>query len=489
MLRIQSVFLLHTLLLFGVILLTYLIIHEGAKILISQKRAILEPKGEWDDELREFALQSLDQPMEPIQIREFSQRLRLYGRLLDQYERKHGNFVPMSAAIDGSTLRITTAHKNTSIINPYGEGGSFIWKLEKDLFPWSHRKYSCLLELKQSFKGKRGMIVSTGSKHFHFTVHLIRHVRYLKFPYPIVVAYSGEGDLKAWERVFLQKMDVPLINLLDYFVIEDVDQWFTKIFAMLAAPFEEVILADGDTVFLQNPVVLFEDPGYMEHGLLLFKDKNLGDTGGIYKTRRDWLKTNLPVPLSSRIRNGRIYRMKSRDEIESGVVVWSRSKRFLCALGIAKFNLKHERDMLIFGKFHGDKETYMFGPELAGESWDSPEYAPGTVGEVKFDNKSGKLEPVGGKMAHFDRNGRPLWLQASIVVNKSNVEGLHRIHNLTYYRQGKRYEEDDESSHEVVKITGKMRQDLDRIIELYHAEIANTTSPYDRLNNNTLPSQ
>ena len=46
-------------------------------------------------------------------------------------------------------------------------------------------------------------------------------------------------------------------------------------FAMLAAPYKEVIICDADAIFLQRPEALFNFPTYNATGTLFFRDREI----------------------------------------------------------------------------------------------------------------------------------------------------------------------------------------------------------------------
>ena len=48
--------------------------------------------------------------------------------------------------------------------------------------------------------------------------------------------------------------------------------WKVKVFALYAAPFEEVLLLDGDSTPLRDPAYLFDHPAFRRHGSMFFPD-------------------------------------------------------------------------------------------------------------------------------------------------------------------------------------------------------------------------
>ena len=52
-------------------------------------------------------------------------------------------------------------------------------------------------------------------------------------------------------------------------------RWASRPFAILASSFKRVILSDADAVFLQDPSLLLQEPGFMKTGALFYRDRVL----------------------------------------------------------------------------------------------------------------------------------------------------------------------------------------------------------------------
>ena len=448
-----------------------------------------------DRELRVYALATLEQPLEPFQLREYSIRLRMYGRLFDKYEMEHPEYLRRVRNLVSSDARNDSSNASSmqqppiTASNRY-PGSPILWKLEHDLFPWAHQNFTSLLELKQSYTG-RGLIITTGSRYVNMSVHLIRHLRYLRFPHPIIIYYNGPHDLKPWELEFLKGLQVPVFDLSKTFNVTGVSKYFNKVFSLLASPFEEVIISDADNVFIQSPDVLFDDPGYISAGMLLFKDRHIPDDGHC-KKQRAWMNANLPQPLSTQLCESRIYKMHSKHDIESGVVVVNKRRRFLTLLAASHMNTENNFGKIIGGLFLGDKETFIIGADIANQTWSDTEYCLGYIspGQLFKGRIVGKEDLVDGKMAHFDRKGNLIWFQPSVCTSKHSHEGLRSLYNMTYYARGPSCN-DDNRPHEAIKIKGELKKRLDDIAELYVPEVENTLTEFDHPSewNGTYPEQ
>lgn len=165
------------------------------------------------------------------------------------------------------------------------------------------------LQLRESYKIPRGIIIPCGNEQFIYAgalsllsstwtfpshsgrsrspllsaVHLIATLKHVhNTALPIHVVYAGSDDLVPEKRAALRSIhpSVDTVDLLNYFDETHVGihggGWAIKSFAVLASPFEEVIIADADAIFVQDPErLLDEDPGYNATGTLFFRDREI----------------------------------------------------------------------------------------------------------------------------------------------------------------------------------------------------------------------
>ncbi|KAG0269330.1 hypothetical protein BGZ95_002115 [Linnemannia exigua] len=324
----------------------------------------------------------------------------------------------------------------------------FFLRLEKRLFPWVQYVRQSSFSLHSTFKG-RGLVFCAGNNQFEFVVTSIQSVRSrLKSTLPIQVFHMGDGDLSPPRQDYLRQMaaDVEVIdvtNILDNDYLH-LNGWAIKPFAMLASSFEEVMFVDADAYFLQDPAVLFQDPGYLTTGALFFYDRTLfpGWTVG-----SDWLKS-VTSDLSSFTHISRMFRRTSAHEQESGVVLINKKTRFLGLMGTCKMNGKWERDLVSYKIFHGDKETFWIGFEMIQEPYVFMRNYGGVIGELRPDNENS----VCGAQMHQDHRGRPLWWNGGLQRNKNS--GVTRYLDFGYWMTGgghQKHRERDTSDPEAVK--------------------------------------
>ncbi|KAG0296701.1 hypothetical protein BGZ96_008746 [Linnemannia gamsii] len=311
----------------------------------------------------------------------------------------------------------------------------FFLGLERRLYPWLHYGRRTSFSLHGTYKG-RGLVFCAGNGQFEFLVTSIQAIRNrLKSQLPIQVFHMGEGDLSKPRQQYLKDMAAG-IEVIDVTTILDngfmqLGGWSIKPFAMLASNFEEVMFVDADAYFLQDPVVLFDDPGYMATGALFFFDRTLfpDQTRG-----SDWLKSILPI-MSSFPPTSRMFNLLSAHEQESGVVLINKKTRFLGMLGTCKMNGKWERDLVSYTIFHGDKETFWSGFEMVQEPYAFMRNYGGVIGELRPDDSNA----VCGAQLHEDHKGKPLWWNGGLYRNKN--AGVNRYLTFDYWMTGGGHQE------------------------------------------------
>ncbi|RKO93525.1 mannosyltransferase putative-domain-containing protein, partial [Blyttiomyces helicus] len=297
--------------------------------------------------------------------------------------------------------------------------------LEANMYPWIRggKKFTSAAHLLASFSG-RGIVMATGEWHFRFARHCIHSLRIVGSTLPIEVYYAGSGDLAAGHIAELNAIDgVTVLDLADFFDLEigKVNGWAVKPFAMLASRFREMIFIDADALFFQPPEVMFDFEGYLRTGATFFMDRTMG--AGATATR-DFFSSFVPYPSDYARAKGRIMRMLSVHEGESGVIVYDKVINFHGLLAAVKMNAAPWRDVM-YKVIHGDKESYWMAQELMNLRY---EWAPGGGGTVGF------LEDLSvcGGLYHPDENYRPLWWNGGVTMNKYTPEGKGML-NLTHW--------------------------------------------------------
>lgn len=303
--------------------------------------------------------------------------------------------------------------------------------LFKSLFPW-------ITNFSKQTKKPRGIVISVGNEFGRCAEQAIMTIRALNCTLPIVIAYGGVFDLDSTERLTLTELGATVMNICDIFncVELDLDRWDGKPFALLASHFDETILMDADTVFVQNPETLFSDEGYLKSGALFFHDRTMFP--GNYQLSQ-WISEVMPKPISEEVKSMRIFRAQSYYEQESGVVVMNNIDHYYGLLAICALNTPGLKEP-IRANTHGEKETFWMGMEVAGESYEFMPGMPGSIGRIETKGRRASRKPqICGHLAHFDRIGNMLWFNDGLASSKreSDEFAIRQAATLTHYgREG-----------------------------------------------------
>ncbi|KAB8237935.1 putative alpha-1,3-mannosyltransferase [Aspergillus alliaceus] len=285
-------------------------------------------------------------------------------------------------------------------------------------------------DLRASFEpGSAGIVIPTSNKTLRFAIHLIGALRsVLNSTLPIQVVYAGDEDLSPDNRSRLsQIVELGPLEFLDILTIFDDTTlqlrsggWAIKAFAALASRFERVILADADAVFFQPPEVLLDHEAFIRTGALLFHDRLLWP--GAFKERHEWWESQIRHP-SPELNKSLVWTEWYAEEGDSGLVVLDKSRLdiFIGLFHICWQNSYAVREETTYKITYGDKETWWFGLELVGASYEFSGHYGGIVGWEDVDEK-GKPKVCSFVIAHVDAKDRLLWYNGSLLKNKGKSE-------------------------------------------------------------------
>ncbi|KAL2212175.1 hypothetical protein CC79DRAFT_1340172 [Sarocladium strictum] len=327
----------------------------------------------------------------------------------------------------------------------------FPYLLHSPRHPGSTTPFS---DLRDSFhKGSRGIVIPTGKSTMRFAAHLISAVQnVLKSDLPIMVVYAGDTDFPKAEREKLQSRfkNVAFMDILT--VVDDSTLklekggWAIKAFAALYAPFEEVILADADCVFAQQPEVLYKHPLYAETGALLFHDRLLWQHA--FRDRHEWWQSQIEHP-SATLNKSLVWTEDYAEEGDSGIVVLDKGRLdvLMGLLHIAWQNTKDVRDEVTYKLGHGDKESWWFGLELTGANYAFEKHYGAMIGWPSTDDtKEGEYKVCSFYIGHVDAEDQLLWYNGGLLKNKQ-VDALefgqptHLMFDGTWHKGGNKAKE------------------------------------------------
>ncbi|KAE8153274.1 mannosyltransferase putative-domain-containing protein [Aspergillus avenaceus] len=283
-------------------------------------------------------------------------------------------------------------------------------------------------DLRASFeKGSAAVVIPTSDKTLRFAAHLVGTLRSVhNSTLPIQVVYAGDDDLAPDNRLRLAGIveSGPPLEFLDIMtVFNDTTLqlqsggWAIKAFAALGSRFEKVILADADAVFFQPPEVLLEHEAFVRTGALLFHDRLLWKD--VFPVRNEWFESQIRHP-GPELKKSLVWTERYAEEGDSGLVVLDKSRLDILVglFHICWQNSYAVREETTYKITYGDKETWWFGLELTGASYEFSKHYGGIVGWKKVDKEKEKV--CSFVIAHVDAQDRLLWYNGGLLKNKGN---------------------------------------------------------------------
>ncbi|KXH54165.1 hypothetical protein CSAL01_08803 [Colletotrichum salicis] len=272
--------------------------------------------------------------------------------------------------------------------------------------------------------GSRGFVIPTGKGTMRYATHLIGALQDILYcNMTIQIVYAGDEDLPPEDREKLlarfkglQFLDV--LSVVDDKTLKLVEGgWAIKAFAALYAPFEEVLLSDADSVFVQVPESLFLDPLYEQTGALLFHDRLLWQHA--FAERHEWWRSQIHEP-SAALNKSLVWTEDYAEEGDSGVVVVDKSRLdvLMGLLHVAWQNTYDVREEVSYKITYGDKETWWFGLELSGASYAFEKHYGSMVGWLK-DKVNDSIERICSfVIGHVDVRDDLIWYNGGLLKNK-----------------------------------------------------------------------
>jgi alpha 1,3-mannosyltransferase len=181
-----------------------------------------------------------------------------------------------------------------------------------------------------------------------------------------------------------------------------------------------VILLDADAVFLQPPEVIFDQLGYQEIGVLLFRDRLLWQHA--FQDRHEWWKAQmLHQKPSDTLLKSLVWMEDYAEEGDSGVVAMDKSRLpvLMGLLHICWQNTHAVREDTTYKITYGDKESWWFGLELSGVPYTFEAHYGSIIGSLQVDENDKKEKVCSFTIAHVDENDALLWFNGSLLKNKA----------------------------------------------------------------------
>lgn len=301
----------------------------------------------------EMKSRNLLQPIEgtgAAKLHEIGLRVRHYSKFLKAWEELHifhGNG-------DGTYIldniiqhiycqaRIASSesgrmHELNTVVHTYEAYRDFMMKFGQLLFPWTKPYSTSHMALHNQFRnGGRGIVLTAGDAQAEFLMTGIPLLRKLGCMLPIEVMYLGDEDLDEDNRSQLEALGGVITRDMKPMINDNgwkLAGWAAKPFAILFSSFREIVFIDADSLFFQNPEVLFHEPAYTRTGALFFKDRSV-----MPESKREWLQQLVPKPISAQVKSGRFWTGDSGHMQDSGVLVIDKWRHFIALLVVARMN-------------------------------------------------------------------------------------------------------------------------------------------------------
>jgi hypothetical protein len=283
-----------------------------------------------------------------------------------------------------------------------------LFKLGHEAYPWlPDSAYSNAAD----HHGK-GIVYTASHRHAHYVYLSIKNLRHIGSELPVIVFYIGDEELPLPFRTRLESLPgvtcQDMSDSLNWDMIQP-KGWAIKPFALLLSPFQDTVFMDSDVFWFQRPDQFFDDAGYKATGALFFFDRTLPCSGS--SCAGHWVRTIVTHP-SPRAQQMRVWQMRSGHEQESGVIVLQKRRGLMGLLVACALNAGSLRDTEVYQHVLGDKETFWIGSEIVNEPYSFYPGYGGSIGE-SFDNAY-----VCGVLSHSDDQGRPIWFNGGLEVDK-----------------------------------------------------------------------
>lgn len=126
------------------------------------------------------------------------------------------------------------------------------------------------------FRGRGIVIAGGGPAYFPSLYVTVRAIRHVGCELPIQVWYLGRADeLPPDRRAILERYGVECVDadaVREQYPCRILNGWELKVYAVLHAPFEEVLSLDADSYPVRDPSFLFDEPRYRTAGAVFWPD-------------------------------------------------------------------------------------------------------------------------------------------------------------------------------------------------------------------------
>lgn len=248
---------------------------------------------------------------------------------------------------------------------------------------------------------ERGFIIAVPQKYEHLCYKNILQLRFkFKINLPIEIWQIDQEISDKYKELFSRIENLSFKNVCDY--TDNSSHWKgfqIKAFILKYTEIEEPILCDADTIFHTNPLIIYEDPNYIETGTYFFRDLDKWKFYNLHKCpdkfqsidfyilRKQFILSLLPNKTElfpkewNYIYESNIPCQPVNEAYQESGVVYINKKLHPDIVDII-FKLNNEYNY-VYQFIHGDKETFWLGCLIANKKY----YINDTFGYFSRDNK------------------------------------------------------------------------------------------------------
>jgi predicted O-linked N-acetylglucosamine transferase (SPINDLY family) len=168
----------------------------------------------------------------------------------------------------------------------------------------------------------RGIVIVGGGPYLPSAYVAIRHLRRQGCELPIQLWHLGEREIPPFWRDLASPWRVETVDALRATGASDFKHlggWESKLHAIVACPFEQVLLLDADNLPLVNPDFLFDSESFARHGQVFWPDFYYKPEHRYAIRPRAWRDLGLPPRAGLEIDSGQLLidRSRCRKELQA----------------------------------------------------------------------------------------------------------------------------------------------------------------------------
>lgn len=248
---------------------------------------------------------------------------------------------------------------------------------------------------------------------------VVSELRRLGCTLPVTWCHLGPAEFDDHLRGLVEPLGVTVIDLREWEQcpgnrMRILAGWESKIAAVYASGYREVLFLDADSLPVRDPTYLFDAPEYRATGAAFWPDVPPA-AGGEWLPEVCWHNCGLAYPGRGNYR-----------DFESGQFVVDTRR---CARGLWAARFLNEHSDYYYQFLFGDKSTFHLGFRAAGDVWAMPARGPGGTGASlhQYDFRGEHL------FDHWTRNKPTLngWPNPGVLRHRAECEGhLARLRSL-----------------------------------------------------------